>query len=323
MRVHLFGRFAVTPAVAGLSGRKAQELLAYLLLSPGRPHARERLAHVLWESEDATQPRTYLRKALWQLQRAFGRVGASGQPPAVHADAECIEIRCAPWLWVDVHEFDAAFDDAMRGGTIRRSVDRLERALAVYRGDLLEGWYLSWCEVERVRLQQRFVTLAGWMLDACVETGEVERGLGVAARVLAKERAHERTHRHVMRLLAQGGDRTSAIRQFERCREILQADLGVDPSPTTVEVLHAVRGGVRKPSPTPVSVESPVGDASGLPLLRERLERLIADIDVVVLGRKGRDEAIGRSHRPGTVRSRTVHRAGPVRRARSFRRRGT
>jgi len=323
MHVQLFGRFTVTPEVAGLNGRKAQELLAFLLLAPDRPHARERIAHVLWESEDATQPRAYLRKALWQLQRALITVSASGEAPAIHADAESIEFRLAPWLRVDVHEFDAAFDEAIRGGSMRRSVDRLERALAVYRGDLLEGWYLSWCEVERIRLQQRFVTLAGWVLDACVETGEIERGLGVAARVLANERAHERTHRDVMRLLAQGGDRTSAIRQFELCREILRADLGVDPSRTTVEVLHAVRRGVRRPSPTPVPVDSAVTDSSGLPMLRRRLEQLIADIDIVVGGRTGRDETIGSSHRPDTVRNPSVAHERPIRRTRSFRRRGT
>lgn len=323
MYVQLFRRFAVMPAMIGLSGRKAQELLAFLLLWPDRPHAREQLAHVLWESEDATQPRTYLRKALWHLQRALVTASANGEPPVLHTDAECIELRRVQWLRVDVHEFDAAFDEALRDGTSRLSTDRLDRALALYRGDLLEGWYVSWCDAERVRLQHRFVAMAGWMLDACAEHGEIERGLSVAARVLAKERAHERTHRHVMQLLAQGGDRTAAIRQFERCREILHAELGVDPSRTTVQVLHAVRSGVRRPIPTPVTNDSPANEANTLPLLRERLERLIADIDTVVRGRRERPGVIGGPQRSETARTQPRRRERPVRRARTTRRGGT
>jgi len=51
LKFQLFGKLNVVKdsgAFAGLEGRKEQELLCYLMVHPGRPHARETLASLLW-----------------------------------------------------------------------------------------------------------------------------------------------------------------------------------------------------------------------------------------------------------------------------------
>src|SRR4029079_12889056 len=46
--------------------------------------------------------------------------------------------------------------------------------------------------------------------------------------------ARERAHRQMMRLYHAAGDRTAALRQYQRCVAALQAELGVRPAVRTV-----------------------------------------------------------------------------------------
>ena len=62
-----------------LESRKAEELLAYLLLNRDQPQARERLADMLWGETFQDQANNYLRKALWQLQSALDNWGLGDQ----------------------------------------------------------------------------------------------------------------------------------------------------------------------------------------------------------------------------------------------------
>ena len=54
-------------------------------------------------------------------------------------------------------------------------------------------------------------------------------GLAYGMRVLQIDHARERTHRQIMRLQYQAGDRTAALRQYLRCRLALSEELALNP----------------------------------------------------------------------------------------------
>src|SRR6185295_7781076 len=56
--------------------RKAQALLAYLALTPGQSHPRDKLASLLWADTAPGTARNALRQALFALRRALGVIEA-------------------------------------------------------------------------------------------------------------------------------------------------------------------------------------------------------------------------------------------------------
>ena len=58
-----------------LPTRKDRLLLAYLGLSPGRAHPRERLAGLLWGDRAAAQARDSLKQSLASIRQTFRQVG--------------------------------------------------------------------------------------------------------------------------------------------------------------------------------------------------------------------------------------------------------
>ena len=71
--------------------------------------------------------------------------------------------------------------------------------------------------------------------------GEYEVAQGYGATILRYDPARERTHRQLMHLYSLAGDRTSALRQYERCVQALKQELGVKPERKTVELYERIK----------------------------------------------------------------------------------
>lgn len=120
-----------------LPSRAVAALLARLALWPQRLHAREELVELLWPGVTLVVGRNRLRQALSTLK---SMLEPPGQPALLRADRLGIRV-VAGSLQCDVHDFEAL----VREG-------RASEARAVYRGELMPGFYDEWIVQERLRL---------------------------------------------------------------------------------------------------------------------------------------------------------------------------
>jgi DNA-binding SARP family transcriptional activator len=237
LHVSLFGKFCARNGermLEELNASKVQELFCYLLLNNGRPHHRETLANLLWQEQSAAQSKGYLRRTLWQLQNAIPDQPALNS--LLRVEDDWIQIDCTPGLWSDVVTFEQAFAGVKgKPGEMleETAVSTLTEAIQLYQGDLLEGWYQDWCLLERERLQQMLLMMLDKLMAYCESSGDYETGILYGAQILRHDSARECTHRRLMRLHYLSGDRTGALRQYQRCKAILQQELVVQPAAAT------------------------------------------------------------------------------------------
>jgi DNA-binding SARP family transcriptional activator len=247
LSISLFGKFSAQldgRRLRGLDGTRLQELFCYLLLHRGRPHSRESLASVLWGDLETAQSKKYLRQVLWQLVSLLNANGGSRSEHVLLVEPDWIDIDAEANLWLDVAEFEKAF--SLVTGLIGREMDTstadaLSRAAELYKGDLLQGSYQDWCIYERERLQNSYLSILDKLMDYCEAHGEFERGILYGDRILYYDRAREWSHRRLMRLKYMSGDRTGALRQYDRCVTALKQELGVGPAKETVALYERVR----------------------------------------------------------------------------------
>lgn len=284
LSVSLFGRFHAQcgqQVLEGIDTRKVQELFCYLLLNRGHAHPREALASLLWGDYSTAQSKSYLRKALWQLQTALDLGAPSAAQSVLLVDPEWIQLNPEGDMWLDVAEFERAFTltQGLPGKELDRSqAQTLERAVSLYQGDLLEGCYQDWCLYERERLQHLYLAMLDKLMDYCAACQEYEAGLAYGSRILRYDRARERTHRRLMHLYYLAGDRTEALRQYERCAAALAEELGVEPAQQTKALYAQIRAdSIDGRSPTPAEPETAREPAViSPPNLLQRLKQLQA-----------------------------------------------
>jgi DNA-binding SARP family transcriptional activator len=247
LRVSLFGKFHLQcedQTLSDVGARRVQELFCYLLLHRDRSHPRETLASLLWPESTTAQSMKYLRHTLWQLQTVLDSSNCAEDGSVIQADTEWVHLNPGAAVWLDVAEFERTY--TLVQDTVGQELDAqearaLQEALALYQGDLLEGWYQDWCLFERERLQRMYLVLLGKRMTLCEAQGDYRTGLEYGALALRYDMAQERIHRRLMRLFYLAGERTAALRQYERCAVFLRQELDVAPSKRTLALYERIR----------------------------------------------------------------------------------
>jgi DNA-binding SARP family transcriptional activator len=278
LNANLFGKLCVQyneHELEGFEARKVRELFCYLLLHWNRPHPRETLVELLWHDNQAIQSRKNLRQTLWQLQAALSSQIRT-EEPLLLVEADWVQINPKSDLWLDVALFEQTF--ATVQGKPGQELDgcqiqALEKAIGLYQGDLLEGWYEDWCIYERERLHGMYLSMLDKLMDYCEAHRDFDTGLIYGLRILCHDRTRERTHRRMMRLHCMAGDRAAALRQYERCAVALQEELDVKPSRRTMALYKQIRSGQLE-EPGQVVIEADTNLDLLLPPLPDLLNHL-------------------------------------------------
>src|SRR5262245_11598377 len=224
--ISLLGGFRVSGPhaenVLPLDRKKTRALLAVLALDCGRLVPRARLTALLWPEQSEVIARHGLRQCLLDLRHAL----AKGKVEAIRAEGDLIGLEPSR-IVVDVARFDQLVG---QGTTIA-----LKEAIGLYHGDLLEGFTIDeapfedWLRVERERLRSRAVEALRRLFVEHAREKVIDAAVDVGVRLLTFEPFDESVHRTLMRLYAERGRRSSALRQYEACVELLSRELGVEP----------------------------------------------------------------------------------------------
>src|SRR6185295_18627419 len=142
--------------------------------------------------------------------------------------------------------FERAFADTQ--GVSGKSLDQngaqsLKNAVELYKGDLLDGWYHDWCLFERERLQNNYLTMLDKLMNYSMEHQDYEAGLSYGNTILSYDRASEQTYRQMMMMKYSSGDRTGALRLYDRCVTALREELSVKPQRQTTALYEHIRDG--------------------------------------------------------------------------------
>lgn len=291
LHIRLFGGLEVRhgPTVLPpMPGHGPRSLLAFLALEPGRLHHRDVLCGMLWGDRSDGAARKALRNSLWRLRTALEPEEDGGRP-VFQAVGDRLGL-VADGLRVDVHEFEEATASLADSSHARQAPDqeeaeRLDRAVALYRGDLLDGVYEDWCLVPRERLRMAFLSSLERLMAYHRRCGDLAAGLARGRALLRHDPLREHVHRALMEIHWTMGDRPSALRQFRECREILMEELGIEPMEETAALRDRILRGARADGPfgrrprasLPAGVEDSVEEALRvLTAVADRLEELRA-----------------------------------------------
>jgi len=240
LHIHLLGEFLLVAdeePVTTFEMPRLQSLLAYLLLHRGVPQSRTHLAFLLWPDSTDQQAHTNLRKAVYLLRQTFphadsfihiGRQSISWEPDT--QKVSCI---------LDVQNFEHAIKKAKQAEhaqNLPAMRQALSQAVDIYGGDLLPSCYDEWILPERDRLRQVFFKALERLIVLLEQERDEEAAINAALRLLRYDPLHEETYRHLMRLYAVRGDRTSALRMYHTCATLLESELGTVPGEATREL---------------------------------------------------------------------------------------
>src|SRR5262245_41018603 len=192
----------------------AQRVIAFLAL---QHHALRRsyVAGSLWLESTEERAAASLRSALWRLNRRCPLVEVTGE-----------RLRLAGHVSVDVH---AAI------GQAHRLLDPSDPCCpgpgqVQLSDDLLPDWYDDWVAIERERFRQLRVHALEQLCNRLTRAKRFGEAIDAGLAAMHCEPLRESAHRALVRTHLAEGNRGEAIRQYQRFRELLHDELGLEPS---------------------------------------------------------------------------------------------
>ena len=267
-------------AIIDFRYEKVRLLLIYLVMTAVDPQSREKLAVLLWPNR--SEARSNLRKALSTLRQVLGEEMSSFLLPTRNT----IQFNPQSSYSLDVEVFTAHLHACTLHSHPSEScldcMARLQQAITTYRGSFLEQVsppeseaFEEWVTLTRARLHRQAVTACTLLTQSFEQQQNWEQAQIHAQRLLELEPTLETAHQSLMRILAQQGQRTAALQQFDRCCQMLKADLGTEPLAATIALFEQIRAGAQLHS-----AAVPASDAISLPEPFEE-DALISDQGVL------------------------------------------
>ncbi|MGL4611623.1 MAG: BTAD domain-containing putative transcriptional regulator, partial [Trueperaceae bacterium] len=212
--------------------RKTAALLTYVALEGPTP--RSKLAGLLWPDSSESTARGNLRQLLSRLKKTttaelvtaddplnLQGLGVDAAKLKVLAFANSDEVLGLTGTLLSPHDYDDCPDFA--------------------------DWLFS--ERERIALLRQ--NALNSKIKTLGESANYSEALRYAEVLLMLEPLSEETHRQLMRLHYLAGDRAAALAAFERCKQTLHKELGVEPLPETLKLVSEIEFGALLPTALP------------------------------------------------------------------------
>ena len=237
LRVRLLGGAVVEGENGPLGGaagqRKSLAVLGLLGAAGDRGMSRDRILAYVWPEVDLEKGSHRLTQVLYALRREL------------HADDLCLgscELRLNPdRVSSDVWEFETA-----------RQAGDLERAVELYGGPFLEGFFLTdapeferWVENERAGFAQQVVEALETLAAKSAAAGDHHRAAWWWQRLADHDPLSSRVTIHLMSALAAAGDRAEALERARDYQGLLERELQAAPNPAVMALADQLR---REPS---------------------------------------------------------------------------
>lgn len=221
--------------------RKGRALLAYLISEERQLH-REQLGALLWPDLTLSRARANLSRVLSNLRKVV--------PNYILADRETVRFDFSRPHQIDTRLFLQQAHDLTATPEAEFDPTAAAEALALYRGELLDGLSLSdcpdfeeWLVIQRERFHRRALGLLDLLIHHHIQRGEFNESRRYVQRALVMEPWREEIHRQGMLIAALQGEREAALQQYDRCRRILAEELDVTPSEETRKLYQRILRG--------------------------------------------------------------------------------
>ena len=259
-------------------GGRQRSLLAILLIHANEPVSTDQLIDELWgEHPPASAPKA-LQAYVSRLRKALGggsaRVVTQPTGYLIHVEPGELDLdRC--------EGFAAQGRQALLAEDCVRAADHLREALALWRGPPLADFiYESFAQAEVGRLEELRLALLEDRIDADLGCGRHAELVGELEALVSEHPLRERLRRQLVLALYRCGRQAEALDAYRAAREMLDEELGLEPTPALRELEQAILthdAGLRAPAapgPSASRVPAPPTPTIG----RDEDRRVIAEL---------------------------------------------
>ncbi|MFB6465256.1 BTAD domain-containing putative transcriptional regulator [Cytobacillus sp. Hz8] len=210
---------------------KAKELLQLFITKLGQFITKEDIFEILWPDQEEKSAARDLKVALNALNNALepGRRARSA-PFFIIREGSSYGINQQTSIELDTMMFTEWIQTGLEERNREKSIVYLKKGLELYKGDYLpERKYDDWCLSAREKFLVFFLRGAERLAQLSVGVEDYNQAIYWCERIIEKDITWEEAYRLMMYCYYRKNNRPFALRWYQKCCEVLDAELGVKP----------------------------------------------------------------------------------------------
>lgn len=214
---------------------KAMELFAYLIKNAGKTIIKEKILEDIWPAMDPEQTAKWLYTYIYQIRSVLKKYGVENG--LIYKNKgyylETYDINS------DIDEFENLIDSSMTEGT-EFAIECLKKAVTLYRGEYLEGFYNDWIMEEKNCFESLYLSALERLSKIYIKTKEYGLAEKYLLMILKKDPLSENAHEMLMITYEKMGDRMAMINEYESYCKIIKNELGIGPKKEMMDLFHKI-----------------------------------------------------------------------------------
>jgi LuxR family maltose regulon positive regulatory protein len=236
--VEIFRDPARPMAADAWTTKRARDILCYIASRRHRRASKDVIIDTFWSDVDFEVVEKNFHPTISHIRKALNSNQPLKQNFLVYRDGDYQLNQNFSYL-IDTAEFDRLLTEgeaARRARDFESCINLYESAVALYRGEFMQGSYDDWVEEQRTYYREQYLRMLESLAAVAQKMEDWQRSLDLAQHILREDPFREDIHCMIMRAFSATGNRAAVKEQYEHLRRLLQKELGVEPVAETRKV---------------------------------------------------------------------------------------
>jgi ATP/maltotriose-dependent transcriptional regulator MalT/DNA-binding SARP family transcriptional activator len=224
--------------------RRARDILCFILSRRHRRASKDTIIDTFWGETDFAAVEKNFHPTVSHIRKALNSNQPLKQNFLLYRDGD-YQFNSEFSYCIDTEDFDRLLsegENARRARQFDECIRAYESALALYRGEFMQGSYEPWVQEQRTYYREQYLRLLEALADLAQTAADWPRVMQLAQLIIRDDQFREDIHCMVMRAYAALGNRGAVKDQFEGLKRILASELGVEPSAETRKLYRELIG---------------------------------------------------------------------------------
>jgi LuxR family maltose regulon positive regulatory protein len=224
--------------------RRARDILCFIASRRHRRAGKDLIIDTFWGETDPTVVERNFHPTVSHVRKALNSNQSLKQNLLLYREGDYL-LNPEFAYRIDIDEFDRLLtegESARRARQFELCVECYESAVALYRGEFMQGSYDPWVDEQRAYYRLQYLQLLESLATIAQKTEDWFKATQLAQQILRDDPFREDIHCLLMRALAAQGNKGAVKEQFESLKRLLAGELGVEPGIETRKLYQELVG---------------------------------------------------------------------------------
>jgi ATP/maltotriose-dependent transcriptional regulator MalT/DNA-binding SARP family transcriptional activator len=224
--------------------RRARDILCFIVSRRHRRASKDAIIDTFWGETDFEAVEKNFHPTVSHIRKALNSNQPLKQNFLLYRDGD-YQLNTEFSYRIDTEEFDRLLtegENARRARHFEECIRAYDQALALYRGEFMQGSYEPWVEEQRTYYREQYLRVLEALAGVAQTAADWPRAMQLAQLIIREDQFREDIHCVVMKAQAAMGNRGAVKEHYEGLKRLLQSELGVEPSLETRKLYSELIG---------------------------------------------------------------------------------